>query len=123
MLVEAQAYIDARNNGTWRVPLHEAASYGNLAVVKYLLELKAPHLPRSTDDETPIQLAREAGHKAVVEFLGNSYRNLRFYWTFYLLLLSIFQKTTHRRSLQSNQANIAMVRWIEVNPIELCANL
>lgn len=72
MLVDAQAHIDSRNNDTWRVPLHEAASYGNLEAVKYLLELNAPHLPRSTNDETPVQLALEAGHRETVAFLGIS---------------------------------------------------
>lgn len=71
LLVKVQAQIDARNNGTGRVPLHEAASNGNLEVVKYLLELKVPHLPRSANDETPAQLARKAGHFATADFLGN----------------------------------------------------
>lgn len=70
MLVDANAYIDARNNATGRVPLHEAANNGNLEVVKYLLELGVPHLPRCTYGEVPAQLARDAGHIATAEYLG-----------------------------------------------------
>lgn len=70
MLVEANAYIDARNNSTGRVPLHEAANSGNLEVVKFLIELGVPHLPRCTFGQVPAQLARDAGHIATAEFLG-----------------------------------------------------
>lgn len=71
MLIDAQALIDARNILNGRVPLHEAASTGNLEVVKKLLELGVPHLPRSIEGETPAQLARDGNHTATVEFLGN----------------------------------------------------
>lgn len=71
MLVDAKAHIDARNNGTGRVPLHEAASHGNLEVVQLLLGLGVPHLPRCSYGQTPIQFARDAGHIATAEYLGN----------------------------------------------------
>lgn len=71
MLIDAQAFVDARNILTGRVPIHEAASTGNLEVVKKLLELGVPHLPRSIEGETPAQLARKGGHTATAEFLGN----------------------------------------------------
>lgn len=70
MLVDANAYIDARNNSTGRVPLHEAANNGNLEVVKFLLELGVPHLPRCTYGQVPSQLARDADHNATAEYLG-----------------------------------------------------
>lgn len=69
-LVDAQAFVDARNNDTGRVPLHEAAGAGNLEVVKLLLEQGVPHLPRTIRFETPAQLARRAGHPETAEFLG-----------------------------------------------------
>lgn len=71
MLIEANAYIDARNNSTGRVPLHEAANNGNLEVVKFLMDLGVPHLPRCTFGQVPAQLARDAGHIATAEYLGN----------------------------------------------------
>lgn len=70
MLVDAQANIQARNNGTGCVPLHDAARHGNLEVIKTLLELGAPHMPRSTFGELPIDYANEKNHRNVVTFLG-----------------------------------------------------
>lgn len=70
MLVDANAYTDARNNSTGCVPLHEAALHGNLEVVKFLLDLGVPHLPRCTYGQIPAQLARDAGHNATAEYLG-----------------------------------------------------
>lgn len=70
MLVDAQANIQARNNGTGCVPLHDAARHGNLEVVKTLLELGAPHMPRSTFGELPIDYANEGNHRNIVTFLG-----------------------------------------------------
>ncbi|XP_055313985.1 tyrosine-protein kinase Shark isoform X3 [Sitodiplosis mosellana] len=70
-LVDAQAFIDARNNDTGRVPLHEAAGAGNLDVVKLLLEQGVPHLPRTIRFETPAQLARRGGYPETAEFLEN----------------------------------------------------
>lgn len=69
-MIEAQAFVDARNIDTGRVPLHEAASSGNLEVVKLLLEQGVPSLPRTVRFETPAQLARRAGHPETAEFLG-----------------------------------------------------
>ncbi|XP_031636726.1 tyrosine-protein kinase Shark isoform X2 [Contarinia nasturtii] len=69
ILVDANANIDARNNDTGRVPLHDAASTGNLEVVKFLLGCGVPHLPRSIEFETPAQLARSNGHIATAEYL------------------------------------------------------
>lgn len=72
MLVGAKANIQARNNGTGRVPLHECAEKGNMAVVQYLLDLGAPHMPRSSFGELPADFAREAGHIDIAEHLGIS---------------------------------------------------
>lgn len=51
------------------MPLHEAAKHGNLDVVKELLGVKAPLLPRTSMGEFPIDLAKEANHTEVVSFL------------------------------------------------------
>ena len=71
-LVEAKANMQARNNGTGCVPLHDAAKEGNFPAVKQLLEMGAPHLPRSTFGELPTDYAKEGGHTQIVEFLGKS---------------------------------------------------
>lgn len=61
----------ARNIETGRVPLHEAADYGNMDAVKQLLELDAPLFPRTRDGEVPAQFARCKGHTSIAEFLGS----------------------------------------------------
>lgn len=81
MLINAKASIDARNIDTGRVPLHEAAIAGNLDVVKKLLKLGVPHLPRTknytgpdgiTHEEcTPLQLAEIHEHKDTADYLSN----------------------------------------------------
>lgn len=76
MLVEAKANIQSRNNDTGCVPLHDAAHYGNFDAVKTLLELDAPHLPRSSFGELPVDFAKEAGHTQIVEFLGNYFTSV-----------------------------------------------
>lgn len=72
MLSSAKAHIDARNNDTGRVPLHEAAHHGNFDVVRLLLDWGVPHMPRCTENKTPVQLAKEAGHTMTVEYLGKN---------------------------------------------------
>lgn len=70
MLVEAKANIQARNNETGCVPLHDAARAGNIFVVKTLLRLGAPHMPRSSDGELPMDYAKDGGHHDIVQLLG-----------------------------------------------------
>lgn len=70
MLHEAQANIQARNNSTGCVPLHDAARQGNLEVVKELIKLGAPPLPRSSYGELPIDYAKDGNHKDVMKFFG-----------------------------------------------------
>lgn len=92
MLIEAKANIQARNNATGWVPLHDAgiclrytkrkltsmnkcyqstAKHGNLNAVQELLFLGAPHRPRSSDGELPIDFAKEFGHTDIEKYLGN----------------------------------------------------
>lgn len=84
MLSAAKAHIDARNNGTGRVPLHEAAEYGNLEVVKFLLELGVPHMPRCIHNKTPAELAKEAGHSEIFDYLGIHFTFICFLFHFWL---------------------------------------
>ncbi|XP_054738146.1 tyrosine-protein kinase Shark [Anastrepha obliqua] len=70
-IIKANANVQGRNIKNGYVPLHEAAKNGNLEAVKELLESHAPLLPRTTSGEFPIDLAREAGQVAVVNFLSD----------------------------------------------------
>lgn len=76
LLVSAKANIQARNNGTGCVPLHDAARQGHLASVKVLLQLGAPYLPRSAYGELPVDFANDGGHKDVVKYLGELFLEL-----------------------------------------------
>lgn len=69
MLIEANANIQARNNETGCVPLHAAASQGHLGAVQALLAHAAPHMPRTTSGELPIDFAREHGHHECAAYL------------------------------------------------------
>lgn len=70
LLVDARANIQARNNGTGCVPLHYAAAQGNFDAVKQLLKMGAPHLPRDSDGQLPIDYARESGDTQIINYLG-----------------------------------------------------
>jgi tyrosine-protein kinase len=70
LLIDVNANLQARNNATGLVPLHEAAASGNLEAIKELLSCRVPHMPRSVFGELPIDLANEKGHTAVVDFLS-----------------------------------------------------
>lgn len=70
-LIIAKAHIQSRNNESGFVPLHDAAKYGNLDAIKEILEANAPHMPRTSSGEFPIDFARENYHNKVVEFLEN----------------------------------------------------
>ncbi|XP_013108716.2 tyrosine-protein kinase Shark [Stomoxys calcitrans] len=68
-LIAAQANVQGRNIRNGYVPLHEAAKHGNLEAVKELLLVNVPLLPRTSMGEFPIDLAKEANHEEVVQFL------------------------------------------------------
>ena len=70
MLIEANANLQARNNSTGWVPLHEAAASGNLEAVKELLSCRVPHMPRALSGELPIDFAEENGHLPVIDYLS-----------------------------------------------------
>lgn len=70
MLVDASASMISRNNDNGYVPLHDAARNGNIDAVRQLLELGAPHQPRSSFGFTPARFAREAEHIELADFLG-----------------------------------------------------
>lgn len=69
MLIDASANIQARNNATGCVPLHAAAGQGHLAAVQALLAHAAPHMPRTTSGELPVDFAREHGHHECADYL------------------------------------------------------
>lgn len=74
MLLDAKAPIQARNIKNGHVALHQAAQYGSLVAVKLLLEYGAPHLPRTTYGETPIDLARTNNFTEIVEYFEKTYK-------------------------------------------------
>ncbi|KXJ82070.1 hypothetical protein RP20_CCG016017 [Aedes albopictus] len=71
LLVNAGTNVQARNKETGWVPLHDAAANGNLVIVQELLAIPVPHMPRTSYGELPVDLAKEKGHTAIVEFLTN----------------------------------------------------
>jgi ankyrin repeat protein len=53
-------------------PLHWAAYYGQLEVIKYFVEVrKCPVNIKNHHNQTPLQLARENGHTNIVEYLSS----------------------------------------------------
>lgn len=68
MLLTRGADPDPTQAGGWR-PLHQAASHGNLPLVKLLVRHGADVDPKSEDGRTPSSMAREAGYEAVARFL------------------------------------------------------
>lgn len=71
LLINAGTNVQARNKETGWVPLHEAAANGNLDTIQELLALRVPHMPRTSYGELPVDLAKEKGQSAVVDFLTN----------------------------------------------------
>ncbi|XP_008468361.1 tyrosine-protein kinase Shark [Diaphorina citri] len=69
LITAGGANVQLRNTKTGRVPLHEAASGGHKDVVLVLMALNAPIRPRTQDNETPAELARQAGHLEVERLL------------------------------------------------------
>lgn len=70
LLIDHGADVQCRNTSTGNVPLHDAASEGNLLAIQLLLEAGSPYMPRTTSGEFPVDFARQRGHTAVVQFLG-----------------------------------------------------
>jgi Ankyrin repeats (many copies) len=50
-------------------PLHRASASGNLAIVRFLFKKGANTKSKTPDGQTPLDLAREKGHRAVVDLL------------------------------------------------------
>jgi uncharacterized protein len=69
VLVDAGADVNARQSGGW-TPLHGAAQNGSLASVERLLAADADQAARNDDGMSALELARDAGHGAIVARLG-----------------------------------------------------
>jgi uncharacterized protein len=69
VLVDAGADVNARQSGGW-TPLHGAAQNGSLASVERLLAADADPAARNDDGMSALELARDAGHGAIVARLG-----------------------------------------------------
>jgi tyrosine-protein kinase shark len=57
--------VAARNSETGFVPLHFAAKAGNLEIVRFLLNNKAPAMPRTIDGLFP----RDFAKREIIEYL------------------------------------------------------
>ena len=69
ILIEAGADVHATQRHGW-TPLHGAAQNGSLASVERLLAAGADPAARNHDGTSAIELARAAGHEAIVARLG-----------------------------------------------------
>jgi ankyrin repeat protein len=69
VLVDAGADVNATQRHGW-TPLHGAAQNGSLASVERLLAAGADPAARNDDGTSAIDLARAAGHEAIVARLG-----------------------------------------------------
>lgn len=70
-MIDKGANVQARNNETGYVPLHDAAKSGNLEAVKQLLAMNAAVMPRTSSGELPIDFARENGHTEIIMYLDS----------------------------------------------------
>lgn len=69
VLIDRGADIEARQTTYEYTPLHYAAANGMLPIVQRLLDLGAKAAVEGLDGKKPVDLAREKGHRAVVELL------------------------------------------------------
>lgn len=67
-LIEAGANLEARSSHRW-TPLHMAAFYGNVCMVRTLVESGANTLARTSEDKYSLDIARERKHGRVIDFL------------------------------------------------------
>jgi ankyrin repeat protein len=68
LLIDKGANIHAKDVSE-KTPLHHAAQYGHLKVVKLLLDKGADINARDKDNMTPSQLAAKVGYKEVSDLL------------------------------------------------------
>ncbi|XP_055378505.1 tyrosine-protein kinase Shark-like [Condylostylus longicornis] len=61
--------IHMRNPETGCVPLHDAAKFGNMKAIQMLLKAGATTMPRTKLVQFPLDLAIEAGHFEIAEYL------------------------------------------------------
>jgi ankyrin repeat protein len=64
LLIERGADVNAKTNGGW-TPLHSAAFYGHVEVVRLLLEHGADPNIKNIWGQTAIDLARERGYSEI----------------------------------------------------------
>lgn len=72
LLIKYGADIKAKNN--FKINgLHQAASYGNLQVIKFLIKNDLPYNELDDAGRSPLQYAVRSGHFECVEYLLNQY--------------------------------------------------
>ena len=64
-------YSQHKRNNQGRIPLHTAAEYGQLEVLKYLMQFsRHPNAPGNDGETTTMGLAASMGHVEIVKFLA-----------------------------------------------------
>ena len=65
-------YSQHKRNDQGRTPLHTAAAYGQLEVLKYLMQYsRHPNAPGNDGLTTTMGIAASNGHVEIVKFLAN----------------------------------------------------
>ena len=64
-------YSQHKRNNQGRIPLHTAAEYGQLEVLKYLMQYsRHPNAPGNDGETTTMGIAASMGHVEIVKFLA-----------------------------------------------------
>jgi ankyrin repeat protein len=71
LLLERGADPNARQESDY-APIHTAGARGDIEMAKLLLEHGAERLPRGSDGKTPVDIAREHGQQAFVDWIEKS---------------------------------------------------
>lgn len=70
MIAKFRDVIQWRDSETHDVPLHVAAKFGKIVIVKVLLSNNAAVMPRNKDGKFPIDLAADGNHAGIVVLLS-----------------------------------------------------
>jgi ankyrin repeat protein len=73
LLIKSGCDINQSAGDLLRTPAHEAADLGNLKALEVLSESGADLTKKDADGKLPVDLAREKGHKDIVDFFEQSF--------------------------------------------------
>ena len=72
LLIDRGADVNQRGGLHSETPLHFAAQYGNVELVKLLLEAKADPTAKEFRGKTPLDVAKERKHPDIVKLLESA---------------------------------------------------